>query len=338
MMKRITRILSLTLFLILSLVACQAPAAITSTAGTQATTTAAATVAATTATETSAVTTAAATTAGVETSYPYAFKAMDGTTVEIPAEPQRIVSLSPTYTEVVYALGKGDLLVGRTDYCDYPTEVSSVESVGSMIAPSVEKIVELEPDLILVSFMEADMIAKVEQSGAKVVQIPTGHTIEGSYENMREIGRLLNANAEAAAVVAKVDADITAIHDKVKDAEPVTAYYVAGFGKDGDYTAGSDTFMHQLLEAAGADNIAKDVTGWNYTAEKLLEKDPQYVFIGSMAKQTDTFKTTEPYANLTAVKEDRVVEINDNLISREGPRMGLGVEALAKALHPDLFK
>ena len=112
---------------------------------------------------------------------------------------------------------------------------------------------------------------------------------------------------------------------------------MAGFGKNGDYTAGANTFMNDLIVAAGGDNVAKDAEGWSYTAEKLLEKDPQYIFIGTMSQMTDDFKATEPYNNLTAVKEDQVVELDDNIISREGPRMAEAVEAIAKALHSELF-
>lgn len=339
-MKKFSRLIALTLFFALSLVGCTTPP--TTTTGGTTTDTAITTAAGTDTTQASTdanqpTTTTAETVAADQTIYPYEFKAADGSVITIEAEPQRIVSLSPTFTEVVYALGAGDRMVGRTDYCDYPVETKDVTSVGSMVTPSVEKIVELEPDLVLVSFMEQEMIDKIQQSGAKVIQVNSANGIEGSYTNMEVIGRVLNTNTEAKTLVETLKADIAALVEKVKAAKPVTAYYVAGFGKNGDYTAGPDTFMNDLFVAAGGDNVAKDAEGWKYTTEKLMEKDPEYLFIGSMAQMTDEFKTTEPYSNLTAVKDNKVVELDDNIISREGPRMAQAVEAIAKALHPDLF-
>lgn len=341
-MKKATKFLAIVLFLIFSLAACQAPVASTTAAQTAAPQTTAATTAAqvTTTPATQASTTAAATKdpAAAQTVYPYEFKTAEGGKVVLDQEPARIVSLSPTYTEVVFALGAGDRLVGRTDYCDFPAEAAKVTSVGSMTKPSVEKIVELKPDVILVSFMEKEMVDKIEQAGTKVIQLASGDSIQGSYNNMLEIARVLNANEEGAKLIGDIKADIASTSEKVKDRTPVTAYYVAGFGQSGDYTAGDKTFMNDLITAAGGDNAAKDAQGWSYTSEKLLEKDPQFIVIGSMAQMTDTFKTTEPYKNLTAVKENRVKEIDDNLISREGPRMGQGVKLLAQIFHPEAFK
>lgn len=335
-MKKFTRLIALTLFLVLSIVGCQSGTTkpdqtqpITTTI-TSADTTAAGEATQPTATETTPV---------ADTVYPYEVRTADGVvTHTVESEPQRILSLSPTFTEIIFELGAGDRLVGRTDYCDYPAQTSEIPSVGSMVAPSVEAIVELEPDVVLVSFMEEEMVDKIQQSGASVIQMNTANSITGSYAIMEEIGRILNTNHEAAEMIQTIQQDIAAISSTVEGVPPVTTYYVAGFGKSGDYTAGGNTFMNDLIVAAGGDNVAKDVEGWTYTAEKLLEKDPEYIFIGSMSMLTEDFKATEPYNNLTAVKEGRVVEIDDNIISREGPRMAQAVAAIAKALHPDLFE
>lgn len=340
-MKRITKFLAIALFLIMSFAACQTPTAVTTTPQTMPATTTALTTAAMTTTPATQPATTPTTTAGqaiADTVYPYEFTGADGSKVVLDKEPLRIVSLSPTYTEVIFALGAGERLVGRTDYCDFPADAAKVTSVGSMTKPSVEKIVELKPDVILVSFMAKEMVDKIEQTGAKVVQMPSGDSIEGSYKNMTEIGKVLNANEAASKLIENIKTEIASISEKVKGLEPVTAYYVAGFGQSGDYTAGPNTFMNDLIIAAGGDNAGKDAEGWNYTAEKLLEKDPHFLIIGSMAKMTETFKTTEPYKNLTAVKENRLMEIDDNLISREGPRMAEGVLLMAKIFHPDAFK
>ena len=340
-MKKFTRFLAIALFMIISLAACQTQTAVTTSPQTGPSTSLAETQGGTTTLATTQGGTTTMTTAAqavASTAYPYEFTGANGNKVVIDKEPLRIVSLSPTYTEIVFALGVGDRLVGRTDYCDYPAEAAKVTSVGSMTEPSIEKIIELKPDVILISFMDQDVIKKIEQTGAKVIQMSSGDSIVESYKIMAEIAKIVNVNAAGDQMIETIKSDIAAISDKVKGLKPATAYYVAGFGQSGDYTAGDKTFMNDLITAAGGDNVAKDAQGWNYTAEKLLEKDPEYIVIGSMAQLADTFKKTEPYKNLTAVKEDRLKEIDDNLISREGPRLAEGVKLLAKILHPEAFK
>lgn len=297
------------------------------------------TTASTTAAEaTTTPTTTAAEVSANETSYPYTFVSSTGDEVIIESEPQRIVSISPTFTEIVFGIGAGDRLVGRTDYCDYPAETAEIPSVGSMTQPSVEAIVALEPDVVLVSFMEDEMLEKIELSGATVVQMPSSNTIEESYAAMEELGRILNVNNQTTEMLEGIKADIQEVAEKVQGLEPVSAYYVAGFGQGGDYTAGGNTFMNDLIEAAGATNAGSDAEGWSFSAEKLIERDPDFIIIGTMAQLADEFKTTEPYSSLTAVKEGRVMEIDDNLIAREGPRLAQGVRLMAEIFHPEAFK
>lgn len=271
------------------------------------------------------------------TVYPYEFRSGDNTVV-IESDPERIVSLSPTFTEVIFALGEGGNLVGRTDYCDYPAETKDIPSVGSMSQPSIEKIVELKPDVVFVSFLKPEVTEQIEKAGVKVIQIPAGDSFEGSYRNMEEIGKILDRNEEAKKITDAIKTKIEEVKEKVGAAPKVTAYYVAGFGETGDYTAGDKTFINDIIDAAGGDNVAKDSEGWKYTSEKLMEKNPEIVFIGQMAKLADTFKETEPYKNLDSVKNGKVFEVNDNLINREGPRMGEAVEMMAKVFHPELFR
>lgn len=323
-MKKMTRIITVIIALMLTLSGCTPASTATNGAASAGQTTAG------TASDTKA--------AAKDTVYPYNYKNPDGSEVKIEKEPVRLVSLSPTLTEVIYALGKGDLLKGRTDYCDYPAAVSSVASVGSMSEPSVEKILELDPDLVIVSFLQAETIAKIESAGARVIILPSGDSLEGSYANLLEMGRVLNAEDQADDLIAGIKTKIAAVQEKVKGETPVTAYYVAGFGQTGDYTAGDGTFINEVITSAGGINAAADVQGWNYTAEKLMEKDPEIIFMGSMANLAETFKVTEPYKNLTAVKDGRVYTVDDNLIAREGPRMGEAVTMLAKLFYPKAFQ
>ncbi|HEY5525391.1 MAG TPA: ABC transporter substrate-binding protein, partial [Clostridium sp.] len=125
---------------------------------------------------------------------------------------------------------------------------------------------------------------------------------------------------------------------KVKNSETPKAYYVVGFGKTGDYTATGDTFISEMLSIAGGKNIAQDATGWKYSLEKVIENDPEVIIISKNFVMKDQFMATDGYKELSAVKNNKVFEIDDNLVNRQGPRIAEGVEAFAKILHPDLFK
>lgn len=253
--------------------------------------------------------------------------------------PKRIVSLAPSITELIYALGKGDALVGRTDYCDYPEEAKEVPSIGSLIEPSVEKIVELNPDIVIASAnFKEDVHKKLEDLGIEVVTLYESVDLEGAFESIAALGQILNAESEANNLISEMKAKIAEIEEIVKDAEKPKVYYVADFGKNGDYTATGDTFIGQILEIAGGDNIAKDATGWKYSLEKIIENDPDIIFISQYYGLKEQFVETAGYKELSAVKNEKVIAIDDNLIARQGPRIAEGIETLAKIMHPDLFE
>lgn len=273
------------------------------------------------------------------TKYPLTVKDSKGKEVVIDKEPKRIISVAPSITEIVYALGKGDLLVGRTDYDDYPEKVKSVESIGSLTDPNVEKIIELKPDVVIAStHFKDDVAKKLGDLGIKIVVFYNAKDFNGAYESIDTLGQILNAQDSAKSLVASMKKKIEAVEEKVKGKEAPKVYYVVGFGKDGDYTATGDTFIAQMIGMAGGKNIAKDASGWKYSLEKIIENDPEYIVISKNFGMKDQFIGTAGYKELSAVKNNKVIEIDDNLLNRQGPRLAEGVEALAKILHPELFK
>ena len=254
-------------------------------------------------------------------------------------EQKKIVSVAPSITELIYALGKEDVLVGRTDYCDYPEEAKQVPSIGSLIDPSVEKIVELDADIVIATAnFKEETHKKLEDLGIEVVTLYDSADLEGAYESIAALGEILNAEEKANNLITEMQSKIAEIEEKVKDAKKPKVYYAADFGKNGDFTATGDTFIGQMLEIAGGDNIAKDATGWQYSLEKIIENDPEIIFISKYFGLKEQFVETAGYKELSAVKNDKVIEIDDNLISRQGPRLAEGIETLAKAMHPDLFE
>lgn len=273
------------------------------------------------------------------TKYPYTVKDSRGKETIIEKEPKKIVSVAPNITELVYVLGKGDELVGRTDYCDYPKEAKKVQSIGSLTDPNIEKIIELKPDIVIAStHFKEDVAKKLEDLGIKVVVLYNANDFNGVYDTITTLGQIINSQDKASNLVASMKNKIEAVKEKVKGKEAPKVYYVVGFGKDGDYTATGETFISEMLEIAGGTNIAKEASGWKYSLEKIIEKNPKYIIISKNFGMKGQFVSTAGYKELSAVKNNNVIEIDDNLLNRQGPRLAEGIETLAKILHPDLFK
>lgn len=276
--------------------------------------------------------------ASESTLYPLTVTDASGKEVVIEKEPMKIISLSPAATETVFALGAQDKLVGRTDYCDFPAEVSAISSVGSITEPNIETIASMEPDLILISNMfNDDVRTKLESLGYVVLDLSSHDSFEGVYSAITQTGTVLNQQAQATVLVEEMKATISEIETKVSGVEPKTVYYVVGYGEYGDYTAGAGTFIDQLLTMAGGVNVASDAEGWKYSIEKLVEKDPEILICSKFFETKAGIEAANGYKELTAVKEGRLLEIDNNMLDRQGPRTAQGLLELVKLIHPELF-
>ena len=249
---------------------------------------------------------------------------------------KRIISFSPSITEIIYAIGAGDMLVGRTDYCDYPEEALQVESIGDFYTPNIEKVISLDPDLVIASALwTEDIQAKFAEAGIEVLVLEDSAKVENVYAMITTVATNLGKEEEAAALVDSMKADLTEIADAVNGLEAKSVYYVVGYGESGDYTATGDTFIGDMLTLAGGDNIAKDVSGWSYSLETLIEKDPEIILIGEFAY--NDFLASENYQELSAVKNNQVYAIDNNLLDRQSNRSIEGIRFIASILHPEAF-
>ena len=262
-----------------------------------------------------------------------------GRDIVLDAPPRRVVSVSPTLTETVYALRKGDLLVGRTDYCDWPAEAGTLPSVGTITEPNLEVVISLEPDIVLVSnHFREESASALEEAGVVVAALFAPESFEGTYDNLLRLGTLLEAEEQAATLVADMRRRTDAVVDAVAGRERPRVYYVVGFGEWGDYTAGGDTFIGQMIELAGGENVAADLSGWSYSLEKLIEDDPDLLVVSRYWDTKAGLMAADGYRELRAVREGRVYEIDNNLLDRQGPRVVEGLENLAALLHPGILE
>ncbi|NFP90859.1 ABC transporter substrate-binding protein [Clostridium sporogenes] len=252
--------------------------------------------------------------------------------------PERIVSLSPGATETIYALNKENTLVGRSDFDDYPAAVSKVKSVGGVKDPSIEKITELKPDLVIGgAHFSKDTVKKLEDLGIKVAVLYGAEDLDGAYKNIMDISTILGVAEKGQTIVNAMKKKVESVENKVKSLNKPKIYYVVDFGK-ADFTAGGDTFIGKMIEKAGGDNIAKDTKGWNYSFEKIVENKPEMIILSDKFNIKKNFLATDKYKDLPAAKKNKVYEIDDNMLLRQGPRQADGLEALVKIIHPEAFK
>ncbi|MDD3822619.1 MAG: ABC transporter substrate-binding protein [Sphaerochaetaceae bacterium] len=262
-----------------------------------------------------------------------------GVEISLGAPPRKIVSLSPNITEILYALGLGETVVGRTDYCDYPEQVSSVPSMGDLFTPSIEKIVASEADLVIISNLgQLQTIEAIERAGVTVAFLDEPGTMEGTFSIIRKVGLLTDREEASLALVDSMRQTLEKARRIVGDGPYPSAYYVAGFGEWGDFTATGDTYLHEVLTLAGTKNIAADAVNWSYQLELLLANDPDIIILASMwgtsfEETRDEFVNHPSYASLRAVKEGRVIGIQNNLMERQGPRSADAVLQLAERVR-----
>lgn len=273
------------------------------------------------------------------TAYPLKIVDSYDRTITIEKEPKRVITIAPNIAETVYALNKGEELVGRSDYDDYPVQISKVPTVGQLTDPSLEKIVELKPDVVIAStHFSKEVVKKLEDLNIKVVVLYGEENFDGVYNTIIKVGEVLNANEKAKNLVGDMKKNVGEVLAKVKTASKPSVYYVVGFGKSGDYTAGKDTFIGNMIEMAGGKNAADDVTGWKYSIEKLVEKDPDILICSKDYDSKKGIEATVGYKNLKAVNSGKLFEVDQNIVDRQGPRLAEGLQVMAKLIHPELFK
>lgn len=256
---------------------------------------------------------------------------------EIKENHSKIVSIAPSVTETLFEIGAGDMVLGRSDYCNFPKEAEKVTSVGSMTEPDVEKLISLKPTCVIAqTHYKEEVLTKLQKAGIKVFAMDTPKSMEETYKSIETIGLITGKNTEARALIATMKAKLQSVERYTKKLSAPTAYIVVGTGQYGEYTHGKDSFMDDILRIAGLTNGPRDAEGFSYTLEKLIALDPHYILVPAFA--IDQVKTGKVYKGLSAVNEGRVIEINADVFSRPSARVvDEGVKALLKIAHPDIL-
>ena len=269
-----------------------------------------------------------------------------GRTVKLAGPAQRIVSLAPSSTEILFALGAGSQVVGRDSLSDFPPEAKQIAEVGSAFDKlNTEAIVAQKPDLVLAAeIISADQIKTLEGLGLTVYQVPNPKDFDGLYKTLADVGQLTGRGPAAAALTTDLKARVAAVLEKVKGAttKPKVFYELDATDPTKPFTPGPGTFVDMLITQAGGQNIGGSLKSqWaQISAEELVAQNPDIILLGDAAYgvSVESVGQRAGWADLAAIKNKAVFTFDDNLVSRPGPRLVDGLETIARLLHPELFK
>jgi len=263
-----------------------------------------------------------------------------GRLVRLPQKIDRIVSLAPNLTEIVYAIGAGDRLVGRTSYCDYPPAAKTVAAVGDTMNPSVERIIALKPQVVLISTAsQLETFTKQLDEQRIAVYVTNPNSVDQLFSSIETLGQLFGTTDQAKELASELRRRTQTIEAAVAGRPPVRVFYQVS--DEPLYTIGRDAFLTDLIRRAGGISVTADVpTAFpRFSDEAALASRPDAIILPTGGSLGNANSTVAPaLRNSPAVRNNRVYKINDDLLARPGPRLIDGLEQLARALHPEAFK
>ncbi|MFJ7185540.1 ABC transporter substrate-binding protein [Lysinibacillus xylanilyticus] len=278
-----------------------------------------------------------------QATFPMKITDATGKDITLEAPPEKIVSLIPSNTEILFGLGLNDEIVGVTDNDDYPAEATKKDKVGGMDY-NIEKIIALSPDIVFAHASSMGnskgAIEQLEAAGVKVFVVADAKNFNETYTTIEQLGQATGKLEEAKKIVADMKAKVKEIETKLDGVEPKKVF-VESSDEPEIYTTGKGTFMNEMLEMIHAENVAADVNDWyQIDAEKIIAKNPDvivvaYNYVPDILKK---IPQRAGFETITAVKSKAIVQVDENITSRQGPRLADGLEELAKAVYPEAFK
>lgn len=267
------------------------------------------------------------------------------------AYPEKIISVAPSCTEILYAIGAGDKVVGVTTYDDYPYDFAAwiaagnMTSIGDFTTPNMEVITSLDPDLILASGgVQEDDVNTLRNYGFKVLVLdPT--SVDGILNNIELVGNATGKQTEAAALIDDLTNRINAVAETVANAAKPKVYYETYYETTSSWTIGAEAWQNELIEKAGGTNVFGDqpTDYYQYQVEALIERNPDIIVLPAEGMGTgtqegiDAVKARPGWETMNAVQNERIFQINPNFIERAGPRVVDAIEQMAEFFHPELF-
>ncbi len=272
-----------------------------------------------------------------------------GRTVTLSAPARRIVSIAPSSTEILFVIGAGAQVIGRDQNSDYPEEAKKAADIGGSDVGdklNTELILSMKPDLVLAaSITPPEQIKALENLGITVFMLSSPTDLNGMYANLHTAAKLSGHESETETLITSLQARVTEVETKVANAQekPLVFYEIDGTDTRAPWTSGPGTFIDKLITMAGGRNIGASLKDqWaQISLEELVRQNPDMIVLGDTVWGGNTpalVKQRAGWETISALKNDKIFPFDDNIMSRPGPRLVDGLEALAKLLHPDLFQ
>ncbi len=261
------------------------------------------------------------------------------------APPQRIISLAPNITEILFALGLGSRVVGVTRFCDFPAEALPKEKIGGMVDLNLEKIDALHPDLI-VAFRgnPLGLLNKLRQLHFPVFVLDLGNSLDGLFQTIDKIGRVTRAEKPAALLVDSLKKRRQAVRLLLRDISAKPRVFLSVYGQ-GLWTCGEGSYLTDLLAQAGGVNIAENIPRrWlQLNREQLIHENPEFIIImakdkSSFSEAGAAFRADTRLKDVRAVRDNSIHWLDENIAGRFGPRLIDALGAVAHILHPEAFE
>jgi len=263
-----------------------------------------------------------------------------GKRVRLPVHPQRIVTLAPNLTEIVYAIGAGSRLVGNTTFCDYPPEAKQVTKVGDTLQPNIERIIALRPEVIFVSTAsQLETFTKQLSERGIAVFVTDPHDLEGVFCSIKTLGDLLGQQEQAEKLVGNLRSRASVVEDAVRARPVVTVFYQVS--PSPLWTAGRRSWITDLIRRAGGKSVTAEVEGeWmRYSDEAAMASHPEAIIMAtSDSMNGEKMEVAAALQKSPAALGKHVYGINGDFLSRPGPRLVDGLEQMARVLHPEVFQ
>jgi len=261
-----------------------------------------------------------------------------GAEVSFDAAPQKIISLIPSDTEIIYALGLGDRLVAVSNYCNYPEDAKSRNKLDSGSKTNVEAIIGLDPDVVVMGKMaQTDAQYKqLEEAGIKLI-VTDANNISDTYRMIELLGKTFRAEAKATEIITEMKKAFDGIREQVKDKTASRVYIEISPVEYGPWTCGKGTFQDELLALIGAQNIFGDIEGWQKVSEEqVIERNPDFIFTTDMYSNPDPVGEIlgrDAWSKITAVKKQQVFLTDGDRLARPGPRLVDAAQELVSVIY-----
>ncbi|MFF2448149.1 ABC transporter substrate-binding protein [Neobacillus sp. NPDC058068] len=280
-----------------------------------------------------------------EVAFPVTVKDALGKEVVLEKKPEKIVSLIPSNTEIAYSLGLGKEVVGVSDFDNYPEEVTKKEKIGAQEI-NLEKIISLNPDIVLAHASSAHNteagLQQLRDAGIPVLVVNDAQNIDQVYDSISMIGKAAGATNKADEIIKGMKDKLTEIKAKTKDIKEKKKVFVEVSPAPDIYTPGNKTFMNEMIGLINAENIANNQDGWiKIDQEAMIKQNPDVIITtyGYYVKNpVEQVLSRKGWETVNAVKNKQVIDVDSDRVTRSGPRIVEGVEDLAKAVYPEVFK